>query len=174
MSNLNKVFIMGRLGQDPELKYTQNQMAVATLNVATTEYRTGKDGMRQEQTEWHRIVVWNKQAENCQKYLSKGRMVFVEGRLQTRSWDDAQSGQKRYATEIIATSVQFIGGAGGSGAASSLSSENSFGSSSSQGFSGSNFSSTPQFPHFDSQQPSGSSSYGMSQFGGADLDDIPF
>ena len=97
---------MGHLGQDPELRYTQNQAAVVTLNVATTE-AWSKDGQRQEQTEWHRIIVWNKQAENCAKYLSKGRAVFVEGRLQTRSWED-KNGQKRYTTEISATSVQFM------------------------------------------------------------------
>ena len=97
---------MGNLGQDPELRYTQNQTAVVTLNVATTENWT-KDGQRQEQTEWHRVIVWNKQAENCAKYLAKGRSVFVEGKLQTRSWDD-RNGQKRYTTEITASNVQFL------------------------------------------------------------------
>ena len=106
MASVNKVFIMGHLGQDPELRYTQNQTAVVTLNVATTE-AWSKDGQRQEQTEWHRIIVWNKQAENCAKYLSKGRAVFVEGRLQTRSWED-KNGQKRYTTEINAANVQFM------------------------------------------------------------------
>lgn len=106
---MNKVFVMGRLGVDPEMRYTPNQTAVATLKVATTEAWT-KDGQRQEQTEWHRIVVWGRQAENCAKYLSKGRQVLVEGRLQTRAWDDKTSGQKRYTTEIVANNVQFIGG----------------------------------------------------------------
>lgn len=110
MASLNRVLIIGNLGQDPELRYTPNGAAVCTLNVATSDSRTDKDGQRQEQTEWHRIIVWNKQAENCAKYLSKGRTVFVEGKLQTRSWDDKTSGQKRYATEIIANTVQFIGG----------------------------------------------------------------
>ena len=105
---MNKVFVMGRLGADPEMRYTPNQTAVATLRVATTESWT-KDGQRQEQTEWHRIIVWGRQAENCSKYLSKGRQVLVEGRLQTRAWDD-KSGQKRYTTEIVANNVQFIGG----------------------------------------------------------------
>lgn len=111
MSSVNKVFIMGRLGQDPEVRYTQNKIPVATLNVATTEFWT-KEGQRQEQTEWHRIVVWNRQAENCAKYLSKGRMVFIEGRLQTRSWED-KNGQKRFTTEINASNVQFVGGNAG-------------------------------------------------------------
>jgi single-strand DNA-binding protein len=107
-ASLNKVIILGNLGQDPELRHTQSQAAVCTLNVATTEYRTGQDGVRQEFTDWHRVVVWNRQAENCAKYLAKGRSVMVEGRLQTRSWEDKQ-GQKRYTTEIIAQSVQFVG-----------------------------------------------------------------
>lgn len=107
MTSLNKVMIMGRLGQDPEMRYTQNQIAVCTLNVATSEFRTGSDGQRSESTEWHRVVVWRNQAENCGKYLSKGSAVFIEGKLQTRSWED-QSGQKRYTTEIVANNVQFL------------------------------------------------------------------
>jgi single-strand DNA-binding protein len=109
MASLNRVVIMGNLGQDPELRYTQNQTPVCTLNVATTDYRTSPDGQRQEFTEWHRVVVWSKQAENCSKYLTKGRTVLVEGRLQTRSWEDKQ-GQKKYMTEIVANNVQFVGG----------------------------------------------------------------
>lgn len=109
MASMNRVTILGNLGQDPELRYTQSQTPVCTLNVATTDYRTGQDGQRQEFTEWHRVVVWSKAAENCAKYLAKGRTVLVEGRLQTRSWEDKQ-GQKRYMTEIVAQNVQFIGG----------------------------------------------------------------
>ena len=109
MASVNKIFIMGRLGQDPELRYTANQTAVVTMNVATTETWT-RDGQKNEQTEWHRIIVWNKPAENCAKYLSKGSSVFVEGKLQTRSWDD-KNGQKRYTTEIVANSVQFLSSA---------------------------------------------------------------
>lgn len=108
-ASINRVIILGNLGQDPELRYTPNQVAVCTLNVATTDVRTDKEGNRQEQTEWHRIIVWNKQAENCQKYLNKGRSVLVEGRLQTRSWQD-KDGQKRWTTEIVANNVQFLGG----------------------------------------------------------------
>jgi single-strand DNA-binding protein len=109
MASLNRVVILGNLGQDPELRYTQNQMAVCTLRIATTDYRTGQDGQRQELTEWHRIVVWGRQAENCSKYLAKGRSVLIEGRLATRAWEDKQ-GQKRYTTEIVAQNVQFVGG----------------------------------------------------------------
>lgn len=111
MSGVNKVIIVGRLGTDPEVKAVGNGQTVARLNVATSENWTGKDGQKQERTEWHRIVVWGRQAENCAKHLSKGRQVYVEGRLQTRSWED-QSGQKRYATEIVATTVQFLGSVG--------------------------------------------------------------
>ena len=111
MASLNRVVILGNLGSDPELRYTQNQMAVCSLRVATTDYRTGADGQRQELTEWHRIVVWGRQAENCSKYLAKGRSVLIEGRLVTRAWEDKQ-GQKRYTTEIVAQNVQFVGGGG--------------------------------------------------------------
>ena len=108
MSSFNRVIVMGNLGQDPVLRNTASGAAVVTLSVATTHVYTPADGQRQETTEWHRIVVWNKQAENCARYLSKGRPVLVEGRLQTRSWDD-KNGQKRYTTEIIANTVTFVG-----------------------------------------------------------------
>ena len=109
--SLNRVFIMGNLGQDPELRYTPSQTPVVTMSVATTDVRT-VDGQKQEQTEWHRVVVWGKLAEICGKHLSKGRQVYVEGRLQTRQWED-QQGQKKYTTEIVANTVQFLGSAGG-------------------------------------------------------------
>lgn len=110
MSGVNKVIIIGRLGQDPEMKAVGQGATVTRLNVATSENWTGKDGQKQERTEWHRIVVWGKLAEICGKYLAKGRQVYVEGRLQTRSWED--NGQKKYTTEIVATTVQFLGSAG--------------------------------------------------------------
>jgi single-strand DNA-binding protein len=109
MASFNRAIIIGNLGQDPELRHTQSQTAVCTLNIATTDYRTSTDGQKQEFTEWHRVVVWGRQAENCGKYLAKGRSVMIEGRIQTRSWEDKQ-GQKRYTTEIVAQSVQFLGG----------------------------------------------------------------
>jgi single-strand DNA-binding protein len=108
--SVNKVILLGRLGQDPELKYTPGGAAVCNFSMATTESWTDKQGQKQEKTEWHRIVVWGKLAELCNQYLSKGRQAFVEGRLQTRSWDD-KDGSKRYTTEILANTVQFIGGA---------------------------------------------------------------
>lgn len=109
MSGVNKVIIVGRLGTDPELKHTQGGQAVARLSVATSENWTDKNGQKQERTEWHRVVVWGKLAEICGKYLSKGRQAYIEGRIQTRSWEDNQ-GQKRYSTEIVANTVQFLGG----------------------------------------------------------------
>lgn len=108
--SVNKVILLGRLGQDPELKYTPGGAAVCNFSMATTEAWTDKQGQKQEKTEWHRIVVWGKLAELCNQYLAKGRQAFVEGRLQTRSWDD-KDGSKRYTTEVMAATVQFIGGA---------------------------------------------------------------
>lgn len=121
MSGVNKVIIVGRLGADPEIKSVGNGQSVARLNVATSENWTSKDGQKQERTEWHRIVVWGRQAENCAKHLSKGRQVYVEGRLQTRQWEDSASGQKKYTTEIVANTVQFLGG----GASTERSTQNS-------------------------------------------------
>lgn len=107
--SVNKVIILGRLGQDPELKYTPSGAAVCNFSLATSESWTDKNsGQKNEKTEWHRVVVWGKLAELCNQYLSKGRQAFVEGKLQTRSWDD-KDGNKRYTTEISATTVQFIG-----------------------------------------------------------------
>lgn len=109
--SVNKVILLGRLGQDPELKYTPSGASVCNFSLATSESWNDKSsGQKQERTEWHRVVVWGKLAELCNQYLSKGRQAFVEGRLQTRSWED-QNGNKRYTTEINATTVQFIGGA---------------------------------------------------------------
>lgn len=108
MASLNKVMIIGRLGVDPELRYTQNNTAVATMRVATDESWTDRQtGERKEATEWHRVVVWGRQAENCSKFLSKGRLVFVEGSLQTREWED-RDGNRRWTTEVRAFRVQFL------------------------------------------------------------------
>lgn len=111
--SLNKVMLIGRLGQDPELRYTQSGAAVTSFNLATNETWNDSAGKKQEKTEWHRIVVWGKQAENCAKYLKKGRQAYVEGRLATREYED-RNGAKRSVTEITAQTVQFIDG-GGSG-----------------------------------------------------------
>jgi single-strand DNA-binding protein len=111
--SLNKVMLIGNLGKDPEVRYTQTGSAVANFSIATTEQWNDRDGKKQERTEWHNIVVWGKSAEHCGQYLSKGRQVFIEGSIRTRSYDD-KSGNKRYITEIVAQRVQFLGGAGGS------------------------------------------------------------
>ncbi len=114
---MNRVFLVGNLGSKPELKQLQGGNAVANFSVATNKKWTDKDGQVQTKTEWHRIVVWGKQSENCAKYLDKGRMVAVEGELQTRQWE--KDGQKHYTTEINAQSVQFLGGNGGAQAGGS-------------------------------------------------------
>jgi single-strand DNA-binding protein len=109
MSGVNKVIIVGRLGADPEVKTISSGQTVCRLSVATSENWTDRDGQKQERTEWHRVVVWGRMAEVCGQHLSKGRQVYLEGRLQTRSWED-QQGQKKYTTEIVANTVQFLGG----------------------------------------------------------------
>ncbi|MFO7717694.1 MAG: single-stranded DNA-binding protein [Thermodesulfobacteriota bacterium] len=106
-ASLNKVMVLGRLGRDPEVRYTQNGTPVGNMNVATDESFTDQQGQRQERTEWHRIVVFGRQAENCGNYLRKGSLVLVEGSLQTRKWQD-QQGNDRYSTEIKALRVQFL------------------------------------------------------------------
>ena len=110
-SGVNKVILLGRLGSDPEVRYTTNGGAVANFTMATNDSWVDKSGQKQERTEWHRIVVWGKMGELCGQYLSKGRQAFVEGRLQTRDWTDKE-GVKRYTTEIVAQSVQFLGSPG--------------------------------------------------------------
>lgn len=121
MSGVNKVIIVGRLGNDPEVKTISPGQNVARFSVATSENWTDKMGNKQERTEWHRVVVWGKLAELCGKYLQKGRQVYIEGRLQTRSWDDP-NGQKRYATEIVANQVQFLGAATGANVSNDMAS----------------------------------------------------
>jgi single-strand DNA-binding protein len=107
--SVNKVILVGRLGQNPEVRYTPAGAAVANFSIATSESWMDKSGQKQEKTEWHRIVVWGKTAENCNQYLSKGRQIYVEGRLPTRQWQD-KDGQTKYTTEIQAQTVQFLGG----------------------------------------------------------------
>ena len=128
--SVNKAILIGRLGKDPELRHTQNQIAVCTLNLATSERRKDASGNWNEQTEWHNVVVFGKTAENCAQYLAKGRQVYVEGRIQTRKWQDKE-GKDRYTTEIVGNTVQFIGskadGAGGGSYAGASNSGGSYG-----------------------------------------------
>ena len=113
MASVNKVILIGHLGAKPEVKYLPSGNGVAELRLATNDVWTDKQGQRQERAEWHRVVVWGKTAESCAKYLDKGRQIYVEGRLQTRSWDD-KDGNKKYMTEVVATPVHFLGpGPGG-------------------------------------------------------------
>ncbi|MBI5583736.1 MAG: single-stranded DNA-binding protein [Deltaproteobacteria bacterium] len=110
MASVNKVILIGNLGADPELRYTAGGMAVAKFSLATKESWT-KDGNKEERTEWHRIVAWGKLGEICGEYLAKGKPVYIEGRIQTRAWEDKE-GNKRYTTEIVAQNMQMLGSAG--------------------------------------------------------------
>jgi single-strand DNA-binding protein len=113
---LNKVMLIGRLGRDPETRYTSGGQAVANFSVATDETYKDRNGERQKRTEWHKIVVWGKQAEIAQQYLKKGSLVFIDGRIQSREWQDKE-GQKRNSFEIVATNFRMLGGRGDSMAA---------------------------------------------------------
>jgi single-strand DNA-binding protein len=109
--SVNKVILVGNLGQNPEMRFTQGGQAVANMRLATTERFTDKSGQKQEQTEWHTVVAFGRLAEICGQYLTKGRQIYIEGRLRTRQWQD-QQGQKRYTTEIVANTMQMLGGRG--------------------------------------------------------------
>jgi single-strand DNA-binding protein len=127
MGSVNKVILVGNLGRDAELRYTPGGAAIATINMATTEVWNDKAGQRQEKTEWHRVVLWGKTAESLAEYLTKGKQIYVEGRLQTRQWDD-KDGNKRYTTEIRSDRIVLLGGAGrGGGGASRGGAEESMG-----------------------------------------------
>jgi single-strand DNA-binding protein len=116
--SVNKVILIGNLGKDPEVKYTPQGTAVAKLTLATNESYKDKDGQWQERTEWHNVVLWQRLAEIAGEYLKKGGKVYIEGRLQTRSWDDKQTNQKRYMTEVVGQTMVLLGGRGeGAGAA---------------------------------------------------------
>jgi single-strand DNA-binding protein len=117
MGSVNKVILVGNLGRDAELRYTPGGAAVATLNMATTEVWNDKAGQKQEKTEWHRVILWGKSAESLNEYLTKGKQIYVEGRLQTRQWDD-KDGNKRYTTEIRGDRIVLLGGGGGGGSRS--------------------------------------------------------
>src|SRR5437588_2795174 len=118
--SVNKAILVGRLGRDPETRYTSAGQAVCNFTLATDETYKDRNGERQKRTEWHRIVVWGKQAEIAQQYLHKGSLIFVEGRIQTRQWDDRE-GQKRTTMEIVATNFRMLGGRGEGGMAAGAS-----------------------------------------------------
>ena len=112
--SVNKVILVGNLGRAPEMRHTQQGRAVANFTIATNERWKDRDGQQQERTEWHRVVVWDSLAEICVEYLGKGRQVYIEGRLQTREWEDKE-GNKRYTTEIVASTMQMLGRRGEGG-----------------------------------------------------------
>ena len=121
MAGVNKVILVGNLGADPEMRYTPGGMAVANFKLATSENFKGKEGNKQTKTEWHKVVAFGKLAEICGEYLSKGKQVYIEGKIQTRSWED-KDGNKKYTTEIVVNIMQMLGGRGteaGAGAAAS-------------------------------------------------------
>jgi single-strand DNA-binding protein len=150
---VNKVILIGNLGRDPEVRSTPSGQSVASFTLATNRKWKDKNGQKQEQTEWHQIVCWGRQAEVAGQYLTKGKQIYVEGRLQTRSRDDKQSGEKRYRTEVICDNFQMLGGRGGGD------------------FEGGRGGHT-EGPSFD-EGPSGSGT-GGGGFGGGEDDDIPF
>src|SRR5512146_1727951 len=108
--SVNKVILIGHLGKDPELRYTPTNLPVAKFSLATNERFKDKDGNWQDRTEWHNVVAWQRLAEIVNEYLHKGSQVYIEGRIQTRSWDDKQTGQKKYMTEIVANDLVLLGG----------------------------------------------------------------
>jgi len=110
---VNKVILIGNLGRDPEVRSTPSGQPVATFTLATSRRWRDKSGQKQEQTEWHTVVVWGKQAEIAGQYLTKGKQIYVEGRLQTRSWDDRQTGEKKYKTEVVCDNFQMLSARGG-------------------------------------------------------------
>jgi len=132
MAGVNKVILVGNLGKDPEIRYTKSGQAVASFSLATSEKWTGKDGSKEEKTEWHRITAWGKLGEICGEYLSKGKQVYIEGRLETREWED-RDGNKRQTTQVVANNMTMLGQAGGG------SKSGSSGASSGDGPSSSNF-----------------------------------
>jgi single-strand DNA-binding protein len=118
MGSVNKVILVGNLGRDAELRYTPGGAAVATLNMATTEVFKDREGQKKEDTQWHRVILWGKTAETLQDYLTKGKQIYVEGKLQTRKWKD-KDGNDRYTTEVRGDRVVLLGGGGGRGESAS-------------------------------------------------------
>ena len=109
MAGVNKVILLGRVGQDPEMRYTENGTAIANFSVATSEQWKNKDGKKKEKTEWHKVVAWKRLGEICGEYLNKGSQVYIEGRIETRNWE-GKDGKKRYTTEVIVKDMQMLGG----------------------------------------------------------------
>lgn len=168
---VNKVIILGNVGADPELRYTPGGAAVTNFNIATNESWTDNNSEKQERTEWHRIVVWGRLAEICNQYLRKGSKVYVEGRLQTRSWE-GQDGQKRYTTEVVAREMQMLDGrgeaegGGGGGGGNNYSQQNASPQATSQGGGNNNY-------NQQSASPQAAQGGGMPQGGGGSSEPEP-
>lgn len=173
-SSVNKVILIGHLGKNPELKYLPSGQAVCEMSIATSETYKDRNEQPQERTEWTRVAVWGKTAENCSKYLQKGRQVYLEGKLQTRSWDD-KDGKKQYMTEVVASNVVFLGGGeqrgasgeGGRGEGSRAEASHGGGGG---GYGGGRTTPSSQQRKAQSEPPAGENSGEL--FGGED--DIPF
>ena len=169
MASMNRVTLVGNLGQNPELRYTQTHIPVANFSLATTESRTDAQGNKQEQTEWHRVIVWNKQAENVNKFLTKGSSVLVEGKITYRKWQD-KNGQDRYTTDIVAQRVLFLGKSQGQGQAASQ----PYGDPTQQYGTPNQSAPMSQDPFAPPSFPQNSPSPSQPSSSGVSLDDIPF
>ena len=161
---VNKVFLLGNVGKDPEIRATAGGMSVASFTLATAERTKGQDGQWTDKTEWHNIVAFQRTAEIVRDYVKKGSQVLVEGRIASRSWDDKESGQKKYRTEILVNELTLLGGKGGGG-------EGGGESRGSGGYAKSNSTSYDQAPQNSQRQPAGAPDYGDT---GITDDDIPF
>ncbi len=161
---VNKVFLLGNVGKDPEIRATQGGMTIASFTLATADRQKGQDGQWTDKTEWHNLVCFQRTAEIVRDYVKKGTQVFVEGKIQTRSWDDKESGQKKYRTEILVNDLSLLGGGAGGGARGG-SSEEGAPARSSGGYSKSNTAT------YDQRQPASAPDYGDT---GITDDDIPF
>ena len=159
---VNKVILVGNVGKDPEIRATQGGMSIASFALATTDRTKGQDGQWTDKTEWHNLVAFQRTAEIVRDYVKKGSQIYVEGKIQTRSWDDKESGQKKYKTEILVNDLQLLGGRGESGGSERSS---SYSQANSGSFAKSNTAS------FDQRQPAGAPDYGDT---GITDDDIPF
>lgn len=164
---VNKVILIGNLGRDPEVRTTPSGQPVATFTLATNRRWNDRQGNRQEQTEWHNVVCWGRQAEIAGQYLRKGKQIYVEGRIQTRSWDDRNTGEKKYMTEIIVENFQMLGGRDGGGGGGGYGGGGGAGYGSPSGGAGGG-------GGYDSGEPEQGGDLDQEGGGGGEDDDIPF
>ncbi len=162
---VNKVILVGNVGKDPEIRATQGGMSIASFALATTDRTKGQDGQWVDKTEWHNLVAFQRTAEIVRDYVKKGSQIYVEGKIQTRSWDDKESGQKKYKTEILVNDLQLLGGRGEGASTGGERSSGGYSQSNSNSYAKSNSAS------FDQRQPASAPDYGDT---GITDDDIPF